>query len=294
MSRKLYFRPMPPRHLRYWPKGLPQQLPPAASTLHARFAAAARRTPDKPLTVFFGGVLRYAEAWQAVERLAGFLQTDCALEPGDRVLIDLQSSPQFLVALYAVLRADGVPVPVSPMCVERELAGYVEDCAARIAIVGQENWAQIEPLIGRTPLAQVIVAAYRDAIAAANDLPLPETVAAPRSALDAAGVTLWTQALAAGRGPRASRASVASLCLLPYTSGSTGRPKGCMHTHATVTHNVAGAVLWEGMHADCVALATAPMFHVTGLIHSLLATIEAGGTIVIQPRWDAQVAARLI
>ncbi len=294
MSRKLYFRPMPPRHLRYWPKGLPQQLPPAASTLHARFAAAARRTPDKPLTVFFGGVLRYAEAWQAVERLAGFLQTDCALEPGDRVLIDLQSSPQFLVALYAVLRADGVPVPVSPMCVERELAGYVEDCAARIAIVGQENWAQIEPLIGRTPLAQVIVAAYRDAIAAANDLPLPETVAAPRSALDAAGVTLWTQALAAGRGPRASRASVDSLCLLPYTSGSTGRPKGCMHTHATVTHNVAGAVLWEGMHADCVALATAPMFHVTGLIHSLLATIEAGGTIVIQPRWDAQVAARLI
>ena len=255
---------------------------------------AARRTPGKPLTVFYGGVLRYAEAWQAVERLAGFLQSDCALAPGERVLIDLQSSPQFLVALYAVLRADAVPVPVSPMCVERELAGYLEDCQARIAIVGQESWPQLEGLVGRTPLTRVVVAAYRDAISSDNDLPLPEAVAAPREALEGAGVTLWADALAAGHAPRTSHTAVDTLCLLPYTSGSTGQPKGCMHTHATVTHNVAGAVLWERMHPDCVSLATAPMFHVTGLIHSLLATIEAGGTIVIQPRWDAHSAAQLI
>jgi fatty-acyl-CoA synthase len=282
------------RHFRFWPKDLPRHLEPAATTLHARLAQAARRTPDKPLTVFYGGVLRYAEAWRAVERLAGFLQSDCALAPGERVLIDLQSSPQFLVALYAVLRADAVPVPVSPMCVERELAGYLEDCQARIAIVGQESWPQLEGLVGRTPLARVVVAAYHDAIAAENDLPLPEAVAAPREALEGAGVTLWADALAADRAPRASHTTVDTLCLLPYTSGSTGRPKGCMHTHATVMHNVAGAVLWERMHPDCVSLATAPMFHVTGLIHSLLATIEAGGTIVIQPRWDAHSAAQLI
>ncbi len=285
---------MPPRHLRFWPKDLPQHLPPAATTLHARLAATARRIPDKPLTVFYGGVLRYAEALQAVERLAGFLQTDCALQAGDRVLIDLQSSPQFLIALYAVLRADGVPVPISPMCVERELAGYIEDCAARVAIVGQENWPQIEPLLGRTPLARVIVAAYHDAIAPENDLPLPEAVAQPRMALDATGVTLWADALAAGNAARTSNARVDSLCLLPYTSGSTGKPKGCMHTHATVLHNVVGAALWERMHGEAVSLATAPMFHVTGLIHSLLATVEAGGTIVIQPRWDPLTAARLI
>jgi fatty-acyl-CoA synthase len=285
---------MEPRHYRFWPNGLPRQLTPPGVTLHQRLAEAAQRNPDKPLTVFFGGTLRYADAWQAIERLAGFLQTDCALGAGDRVLIDLQSSPQFLIALYAALRVDAVPVPVSPMCIERELAGYLEDCQARIAIVGQENWPQLAALVGRTPLARVIIAAYQDAISPENDLPLPEAVAAPRAALGGAGVTLWHDALAAGQAPRASRAAMDSLCLLPYTSGSTGKPKGCMHTHATVMHNVVGAALWELMHADAVALATAPMFHVTGLIHSLLATIEAGGTIVIQPRWDPLSAARLI
>jgi len=285
---------MQPRHFRFWPKGLAHHLTPPGVTLHERLADAARRTPDKPLTVFFGGALRYAEAWAAVEQLAGYLQSDCAVAPSDRVLIDLQSSPQFLIALYAALRADAVAVPLSPMCVERELAGYIEDCQARVAIVGQENWPHFAGLIGRTPLRRVIVAAYRDAISPENDLPLPEAVAAPRAAVDAAGGTLWAAALAAEREPRASRASLDTLCLLPYTSGSTGKPKGCMHTHATVMHNVAGAALWERMHSGAVALATAPMFHVTGLIHSLLATVEAGGTIVIQPRWDPLSAARLI
>ena len=81
---------------------------------------------------------------------------------------------------------------------------------------------------------------------------------------------------------------------MPYTSGSTGLPKGCMHTHATVLHNVAGAAAWKHIGEDVVALATAPFFHVTGLVHSFLSAIYAGGTMVIQRRWDPLEAARLV
>ena len=81
---------------------------------------------------------------------------------------------------------------------------------------------------------------------------------------------------------------------MPYTSGSTGRPKGCMHTHATVLHNVVGAAAWKHITESTVALATAPFFHVTGLVHSFLATVWAGGTMAIQRRWDPLEAARLV
>ncbi len=81
---------------------------------------------------------------------------------------------------------------------------------------------------------------------------------------------------------------------MPYTSGSTGKPKGCMHTHATVLHNVAGAAAWKHIGEDVVALATAPFFHVTGLVHSFLSAMYAGGTMVIQRRWDPLEAARLV
>ena len=82
--------------------------------------------------------------------------------------------------------------------------------------------------------------------------------------------------------------------MMPYTSGSTGQPKGCMHTHATVLHNVAGAAAWKHIGEDVMALATAPFFHVTGLVHSFFSAIYAGGTMVIQRRWDPLEAARLV
>ena len=65
---------------------------------------------------------------------------------------------------------------------------------------------------------------------------------------------------------------------MPYTSGSTGKPKGCMHTHATVMFNVAGAVPGEASTSDAVALSTAPMFHVTGMQAGCI-RLHAGATV---------------
>jgi fatty-acyl-CoA synthase len=262
--------------------------------VHELLEVSARRYPEKPATLFFGAELRYRDAEEQTLRLAGFLQKACGLRPGERVLVDLQNSPQFLIACYAILRADAVMVPVSPMCIAGELAHFLEDSGARVAIVGQETWPQVAGLVGRTPLERVVVTAYSDYASPETDLPRPETVAAKRERVDARGVTLWPHALAMGHAPEPPRAQAGTLCVMPYTSGSTGLPKGCMHTHATVMFNVAGAALWEDIHQGTVALATAPMFHVTGFVHSLHASVYAGATIVIQPRWDAHLAARLI
>ena len=285
---------MTPRHYRFWPKGLPKSLTAPRTPLHELLEVTARRYPEKPATWFFGAALAWREVEEQVLRLAGFLQRDCGVRAGDRVLVDLQNSPQFVIAAYAIARADAVMVPVSPMCVAEELAHYLEDSGARVAIVGQEVWPRVEGLVGRTPLERVIVAAYSDYADPDCELPRPEAVAAPREPIEAAGATPWRDALAAGHAPAPSRARPGDLAVMPYTSGSTGRPKGCMHTHATVMFNVAGAVMWEGIHQDAVALSTAPMFHVTGLVHTLYACVYSGSTMVIQPRWDPELAARLI
>jgi fatty-acyl-CoA synthase len=251
-----------PRHLAFWPPDMPRGLPPARTTIHAVFFDAAKRAPEKPLLHFQDTTLAYREAEARVEALAGYLQQACGVRRGDRVLLDLQNSDHFVVALFAVLRADAVVVPVSPANLAGELAHYVADSDARVAIAGLETLAHFSGL----PLGHVL----------------------------AAGSAEWNTALAAERIPTPSVAQPGDLCLMPYTSGSTGQPKGCMHTHATVLHNVTGSVLWKHVTADTVALATAPFFHVTGLVHSLLATVLAGGTVVVQQRWDPAAAAGLV
>jgi fatty-acyl-CoA synthase len=67
-----------------------------------------------------------------------------------------------------------------------------------------------------------------------------------------------------------------------------------MHTHHSIMTTLVGAALWEGVTAGSVSLATAPMFHVTGMQHSLNAAIYAGATIVILPRWDPAMAGYMI
>jgi fatty-acyl-CoA synthase len=278
-------------HFTHWPRALPRTLegvsrPP---TLHAALHDAAQRTPDKVLSHFFGARLRYGEALRQVDALAGWLQHVAGVRRGDRVLLALQNSPQFLIAWYAILRADAVVVPLSPMHTTTELAHYLEDSGAGVAIYGQELH---EAFLG-LPIGHRLVAAYAD-YAGTADLARPAAVAAPRAGLSGTGLALWHTAVSAGHRAAPGMNGAEDLAVLPYTSGSTGQPKGCMHTHATVMHNVLGAVLWESLDADSVALATAPFFHVTGLVHSLNAPVLAGAGIVIQPRWDPLSAARQI
>jgi len=84
------------------------------------------------------------------------------------------------------------------------------------------------------------------------------------------------------------------MALLPYTSGTTGLPKGCMHSHRTLMHNAVGGALWAQSSADSVSLGVVPMFHVTGFLYGVLAPAWVGSTVVLMPRWDRELAGRLI
>jgi fatty-acyl-CoA synthase len=278
----------------FWPAGLPRHLTVPQTNLFDNLAVSARRYPDKPLAIFYDTPLAYAVFLDQVERLAGYLQAVCGVAHGDRVLLYLQNSPQFMVAYYAILRANAVVVPVNPMNLTGELRHYVSDTGAATIITAQDLYAQVQPLVGAAGLSLVIVAAYADYLTVPTDLAVPEVVAAPRIALAGAGVALWSDALAAAHRPGPVTAGPHDLCAMPYTSGTTGHPKGCMHTHASVMYNALAGVQWFGAQQDTVALSVLPLFHVTGMQGGMNGPIFSGATIVLMARWDRDTAAELI
>jgi fatty-acyl-CoA synthase len=283
----------PDDYPKVWPKQHPKSLTVPKTTLWYNLEVAAARYPDKPITLFYDSRVSYREFLRQAERLAGFLQQRCGVRRGDRVLLDLQNSPQFMLAYYAILRADAVVVPVSPMNVTEELEHYVADSGATTAVIAQDLYVHFRPLMGRA-LTHAIVATYSDALTEPTALKVPDLISAsPQEILDP-GVVGWSDMLAAHYAPQPPRAQHDDLCAILYTSGTTGRPKGCMHTHATLMATAVGGAIWEGMSADSVVLATAPMFHVTGMQHSLNAPIFSGASIALLPRWDAEAAAYLI
>jgi fatty-acyl-CoA synthase len=274
----------------HWPPALAQHLTLPQTNVFHNAEVSAARFPDKPFIVFYDTCISFAEFRRETERIAGFLVHECGVGAGDRVLLYMQNSPQWILAFYAILRANAVVVPVNPMNRSEELRHYVQDSGATVAFAPQDLADQMLPFLGHG-LAHLIVAAYSDYLKVPTDLPVPDFVAAPRRPIAGAGVTLWSDMLARDLDPGALTQGPDDLCVMPYTSGTTGHPKGCMHTHRSLMSTLIGGVHWFARTQDAVFLSVLPLFHVTGLVGSLNGPMYAGATIVVLPRWDRDTAA---
>jgi fatty-acyl-CoA synthase len=278
------------RHFAHWPPGRPRSLALPAASLYRNLEAVAARHPERCAIDYYESRVTYRRLDEEVRALAGYLQDRCGVRRGDRVLLYLQNCPQFVVAFYAILRADAVVVPVNSMNRTEELRHYVQDSGSAVAILGQDLLAQAAPLAGADGLRHLIVATCSDYLEVPTDLPVPEFVRAPRAPLDVAGAVAWAEALAARCAPGEHRAGPDDLAVLPYTSGTTGQPKGCMHSHASVQSTTSGYIEWRGGPQHPVVLSALPMFHVTGMQAGMNGPLHAASTIVVLSRWDRTCA----
>ncbi|CAN7229897.1 long-chain fatty acid--CoA ligase [Rhizobacter sp. LjRoot28] len=296
----------PRPHERIWPKRLPRELCVPSTSLWFNLEVAARRYPDKPAYVFFGKSLTYADLQQQAEAIAGWLQ-QAGVRKGDRVALYMQNCPQFVAAFYGILRADAVVVPVNPMNKADEFTHYITDPATRVAICTADGAAVVASANAMVPagqrLSHVLVTRFTDAMphgALEADLAPAAAIEAwlrldpPLPAADAeTQYVRWTDVLAQSHAPGPHTAGPDDLAVLPYTSGTTGNPKGCMHTHATVMSNSVG-IQWAHGGPEVVSLGVVPMFHITGLVGTVCAAVFAASTVVVLPRWDRELAGRMI
>jgi fatty-acyl-CoA synthase len=282
-------RPLPA----HWPAGLPYTLTPPEGNLGMNLTVSALRYPEKAALIFFGHVISYREMSAQVDALAAYLTTVSGVRRGDRVLLMMQNSPQFVIAYYAILRADAVVVPANVMLLSEELRQIVDDSGARVAITAQDLLSPIQTMVDEGTLQRAVVACLGD-YAGNDQAQAPAFVTAARQSLRHSSLVSWHDALAAGLTTGPAESGSDDLACLPYTSGTTGQAKGCMHTHRSVMFAAVAGALWSGAAPDHVGLVTLPMFHVTGMQVSMNAAIYLGATMVIMPRWDRELAGQLI
>jgi fatty-acyl-CoA synthase len=294
--------PLDRPHLRIWPKRLPRELEVPATTLWFNLEVSAARFPDKAAYLFCGQALSFRELHTQALAIAGWLQS-VGVKAGERVAIFMQNCPQYAAAYYGILRANAVVVPVNPMNRAEEFKHYITDPQTRVVICSADLAAIVASANAGVPegerVAELLVTRYADAMPAA---PLPAAVAPP-PAMEAwlrsdpelpAAALRWNDVLALGLVPGPHTAQPDDLALLPYTSGTTGLPKGCMHTHRTLMSNSVGGGQWGHASPESVTLAVVPMFHITGMVYGILGNVFIGSTSVILPRWDRELAGRLI
>ena len=227
---------------------------------------AAADQPDRPALRMDDLVLTYAQWREAAGRMSRLLSS-AGIEPGNRVGLMLPNVPAFPIAFYGALAAGAVVVPMNPMLKSREVGYYLSDSGARVVLAW--HTAAGEAAKG---------AADAGARAIAVETPdLADLLAEHAPATEQAG-----------------RGNDDNAVIL-YTSGTTGKPKGAELTHANLVRNaeLTAQTLLEN-NPDDVTMGCLPLFHVFGLTCGLNATVAAGGTLTLLPRFDPAKALEII
>jgi long-chain acyl-CoA synthetase len=171
------------------------------------------------------------------------------IRAGDRVAILAESSPEWVIAFFAILRSGGVAVPLDPKLTESELAYQVGSAEPRVLFVSTDRAAVGEGLAARSSIQHVIGFDDFDALPAAA---LAEPAASPARPWD-------------------------DVALITYTSGTTGHPKGVMTTFGNLLFQVQTCADLFQVGARDVSLSVLPLNHLLELTGSLLVVLYRGG-----------------
>lgn len=180
-------------------------------------------------------------------RMAARQLQDHGIGPGDVVALQLTNRVEFVVLLFAAWRLGATVTPVNPSMTDVEVDRQLKDSGARLLVV-EDGTA---------------VMAHEVAVLAVGELYEGTTEPDQAPLLDPA-----------------------TLALLIYTSGTTGVPKGVMLDHATIDAMVEmGRRALEVGPADRCLLIL-PLFHVNGIVVSVLLPLLVGASVVIAGRFD--------
>ncbi len=276
---------MQPIWLKEWPEGVPTTWSKPSQSVTERVFDWARETPQHTALIYYGTRFTYQELAGWVGRTAHALQV-AGIGPGDRVLLFMQNIPQFIFSYLAVHAVGGVVVAANPMFMADELRYELEDSQARLVIAGRELAPVVEKAVASQPSLPVVYAAFDEFL---PEIPVPKVHADMRREVspvnpDRISFSGWVRSQEPIFPAHVDLDQ--DLALLQYTSGTTGQPKGAMLLHRNVLANVAGSVSWTHVTQESMHIAVLPLFHVTGMVHSFLAPLYAGATVLLITRFE--------
>jgi crotonobetaine/carnitine-CoA ligase len=239
-------------------------------------AMRARSRRDHPFLIWepfdgAGETLTYGGFADRVGRLAAGLARR-GLRDGDFLLVHLDNCLETILAWYAAAELGAVAVTTNTRSSGEELAYFAEHCGAAAAIT-QPAYAEL--VNARCRHLKWLAVTAHDAGAAP----------APGRRPDRASSFAALLGDAADR-PRRAPDPMAAVGV-QYTSGTTARPKGVVWTHANALWGAKVNASHEDLRPEDVHLVYLPLFHTNAQAYSVLATLWAGASAVIQPKFSA-------
>ncbi len=207
-----------------------------------------------------GTTITYAAFLGMAAQYAGLLRS-LGLEPGDRVAVQIEKSPEALAVYAACAQSGLIFLPLNPAYTGQEVHYFLNDSGARVMLCDTSKV---------------------DALA-----PVARSCGAQLETLNANGTgTFSVKAADHPADFQTVTRDAGDLAAFLYTSGTTGRSKGAMLTQANLLSNAQVLASEWRFTADDVLLHALPIFHTHGLFVATNITLLAGGQMIFMPKFD--------
>ncbi|HKW61518.1 MAG TPA: benzoate-CoA ligase family protein [Candidatus Acidoferrum sp.] len=247
----------------FLPADIPEQFNIAAYFIDA----PAARHPQKTAIVGEPWASTYAELSALTNRVGNAL-LELGVSRGDRVLIVLPDSAEFIAAFFGAARIGAVAVPVNPFARSADYIHYIQDSEPRVAIIHSEALEAFLPASSERSQMPIVI------------------VTEGRVETHGVSCAIWDEWIASASATLApAETSSRDSALMLYTSGSGGTPKGAVHRHADMlvtTRSYAQGVL--GLRADDITFSTSKLFFAYGLGNGMYFPMAFGASTLLNPK----------
>ena len=251
------------------------------------FQEQAGKTPGKTAVIYLGTRYSYARILSDVKKLAGSL-THLGIKEGDKVILYLPNSIQWILAWLAVQWIGGVAVPITPIYTAHDLNYIAGDTGAVAVFCSDRNFGYVQQVLDAGLLQTIFVTTLADLLpwwkrffGWALDI-VPRGKVAKRKGVHPLRRLLST----APNSIPEIRGGGDQIAEILYTGGTTKHPKGVPISHRLYlgcAEEQLSTSLSLFPNEENIILGGAPLFHILGQTCSL-GTILLGGTLVVFPK----------
>src|SRR5260370_20393146 len=236
-----------------------QELPAHFNVASHFLDASAALHPERIAIVGEPREVSYGEL-AALANRAGNALLSQGVSRGDRVLIVLPDSAEFMAAFFGAAKIGAVGVPVNPFARSSDYIHYLENSEPRGVIVHSESLAEFLPASSVLPQAPIVVVGE-------GKINL--------QGVSCARWSVWTSA--ASEQLSAADTAPGDSAFMLYTSGSGGTPKAAVHRHADMlvtSRGFARGVL--DLREGDVTFSVSKLFFAYGLGNGMYFPLSAG------------------
>lgn len=243
---------------------------------------------------FLGKKVAYSELGKQIDDYACTFYK-MGLRPGDTLSIIMPTSPQGIIAFYAVNKLGAVASFIHPLSTENELEHYLMLSRSRFALTLDIFYEKVAHIKEKVPLEKLFVTKISEHMPLVKRMGYNLITMKNRVNLDKSWA-LWlnTKNVSCDEPLEASKADKNTLAVVLYSGGTTGISKGVMLTNGNIVSEGMQVAVWGKLDRTDTILAILPIFHGFGLSVCVNAALVAGARTILVPKFTVKDVAGLI